>query len=749
MIRNILPAEELAGLARKRRRALEFITVKPDEVPDYEAKGWEFSKKNKKSIRLSRPKAKATLLEDRVWSLLYSMGFTHLSGSGGAQLSVKSKDAEGPANQIDVVAIDEEVALSIECKSALTPRRRSQLQQEIEHLSSARLRFINAIQSGFPVDPKRTTAQVMFLWDVLPSERDRNTAQNQDVVLFDADDLDYYEALVSHLGPATKYQFLAELLAGRRIRGLEIRVPALKASMGKLIYYMFAISPEYLLKISCVARRAGGQRADLGAYQRMIEKRRLKQIAHYISHLGIFPTNIVINLEGDKTAQFDLREQEGSPGGAKYGTLCLRPTYGGAWVIDGQHRLYAYSGHERAATSYLNVIAFEGLPIQKQAQLFVDINHEQKSVKRSLLEELFAILKWGEIDEVERVRAIISRAIAGLSQNPESPLYKRVLFAGEKRTETRCITINSVFSALNKAGMFVLKRNVEYGPLWAGEREKTVERTVAVLSTWLTFIRRHAADWWDLGAAEGGGLAMNDGVAMCIALLRSVFQHLESKGYRLTRLSTDELVSELQPFGDEVGRFLGNLSTRERKDFRDGLRGIQGQTARRRECEEVLQAQFPDFDPPGLAEYQALRKAQTNTQAYELIRRIELKLKNTIIASLQEHHGSGDVWWYEGVPGDIRTKASTRLEQEKGKGERQDHLDLLDYRAIARHNWQLFRPILEFGGKGKEKGTAWIAKLNEVRKIVMHPSKSLPVTWDQLEELRQCERMLFGTGPGS
>ncbi len=239
---------------------------------------------------------------------------------------------------------------------------------------------------------------------------------------------------------------------------------------------------------------------------------------------------------------------------------------------------------------------------------------------------------------------------------------------------------------------------------------------------------------------------MNDGVAMCISLLQySVFQHLESSGLRLTRLTTAEVIEQVQPFGDVVGQFLGRLSAVDRREFRDSLRGIQGQTARRRECEEELHNHFPGFNPSGLAEYLDLRKAQTNTQAYELIHRIELLLKEKIVSSLTLAYGIN--WWYEGVPEDVRTKASTRLEQEKGKGERQDHLDLLDYRAIARANWEVFRPILEYDGRGKEKGTAWIAKLNEVRKGVMHPSKSLPVTWEQLDELKRYElRLSAGAG---
>ena len=139
-------------------------------------------------------------------------------------------------------------------------------------------------------------------------------------------------------------------------------------------------------------------------------------------------------------------------------------------LIDGQHRLFAYSGNRRAATSYLNVVAFQGLGGDMQAKLFVDINHEQKSVKRSLLDELWAELHWNAQDDDKRVRAIISKAIQGLNDDKESPLYGRILLSDAEKNETCCISLSSVLGALDKSGFYLSRprKNVtEHGPLWA------------------------------------------------------------------------------------------------------------------------------------------------------------------------------------------------------------------------------------------------------------------------------------------
>src|SRR4029079_12857526 len=105
--------------------------------------------------------------------------------------------------------------------------------------------------------------------------------------------------------------FLAEVFRGRQISGLELRVPALRSRIGGLTWYTFAIRPDYLLKISYVAHRAKGKAIDLDAYQRMISKSRLKKIAEYISAEGVFPTNIVINVEKERSLLFERGKNEG------------------------------------------------------------------------------------------------------------------------------------------------------------------------------------------------------------------------------------------------------------------------------------------------------------------------------------------------------------------------------------------------------------------------------------------------------
>jgi len=507
MLANLKPIESLSGLARARARDYETRTVNPVLVEKLVAEGWVVDKSNKKSVRLRRPKPHGALLEDRVWTLLHRMQFPILSAEGGAQLVLDPKDPESPSSQIDVVGIDNEVAVAIECKSAENHARRPQFQHELGKHALIRERFAASVRSEYETPQKRQTVLAMFLWNISLSENDRSRAKEANVLIFDEHDLTYYESLTSHIGPAAKYQLLAEMLPGKTVPGLAIRIPAIKTKMGGTNCYTFSISPEYLLKISYVSHRSKGKASDVTTYQRMLNKTRLKSIRRYVTEDGIFPTNIVVNLDKNRL-QFERIHQQssGDLDAGICGWLDIRPAYKSAWIIDGQHRLYAYSGHERAAKSRLAVLAFDGLAPSEQAKMFIDINAKQKSVKRSLLQELYAELHWDSEDPQIRVRAIISKAIQDLDIDPESPLFQRVQTADVGKDEIRCISLTSLYGAIEKTEFFIAKEKhghvVDYGPLWAGDNAATLERTKIILKEWLNTIRVAASDWWDRGAGE-------------------------------------------------------------------------------------------------------------------------------------------------------------------------------------------------------------------------------------------------------
>jgi DNA sulfur modification protein DndB len=743
MIENIFESEELGALARRKSRDQDFHTVRNSDVSECLDQGWEVQRKNKTTTRLVRPKSNDRLLEDRVWSLLYVMGFTHLSGEGSAFLRLNEA-----AHHLGHVGLDPDIAISVRCKSADAPRKDPKFSDFLEAHGVLRERFANAVNAQFPSDHKRVPVLAVFTWNLLLSDREIEKADDQKVVLLNENDLDYYEQLLAHLGPAAKYQFFADLLPGKRIYGLQLALPALEARMGQHTCFSFSITPEALLKIAYVSHRAKGKATSVDTYQRMIKKSRLRKIRRYINENGVFPTNIVLSLEGKRAIRFEKGGQQGGPEGARYGILHLSPTYRSAWIIDGQHRLFAYSGLDRARTSHLNVLAFQNLPASQQAQLFIDINNEQKSVKRSLLQELYAELNWDAEDEDKRIGAIVSKVVQALNDQKDSPLYGRIQLTDDSPSDQRCISLTSIFSALNQPEIFIVKKGIQYGPLWGGDNDRTLKRSIRIIKAWFDWIREGSGGWWDLGRGEGGGLAMNDGVAVCFGVLRVVFQHLYSRGIDPIALDVGELIDVLQPYGEGLGEYFGSLSAEKRQAFRS-LRGNQGRATARRRCEQALHEKFPDFLPAGLEDFLKLEAAQTNERGYAAIQRIETALQRVVIDTLKAEFGDDrdESWWYNGVPEQIRKKAAERLEEAQGKGKKEGYLDLIDFRSIAIKNWGLFGNLLAFGQSGnKEVRTQWIVRLNDMRKVVMHPAKQQILTWDDLADLDRYDKWMQERG---
>ena len=451
--------------------------------------------------------------------------------------------------------------------------------------------------------------------------------------------------------------------------------------------------------------------------------------------------------------QFNIGHQEGDHAGGRFGWLTLEPAYKSAWVIDGQHRLFAYSGHPRASTGYLSVVAFENLPGHIQAKLFVDINHEQKSVKRSLLDELWAELHWDSSDPDKKVRAIISKSVQGLGDDQESPLYNRILLADGEKSEKTCISLSSVLGAIDKTGFYMTSSRrdiVTYGALWGGTSNiVTVKRTQKILSAWFREIAARSKGWWDLGSGEGGGLAMNDGVTVCINVLRSCFEHLERTGLRLVDLTDEELAKKTIVFAEILGDHFGTLSTAERANFR-ALRGGQGQSMGTRLCQEALHVSMPEFNPPGLQDFIQNKKSGTNEEGRKIIERIEQTVQKIVLQILKTEFGeTEDAWWFSGVPKTVRKKVDERVNEMDGKsGGREHNFDLIHYREIAKQNWGLFEQLFGYGTGSKDRKTEWFVEVNGLRNVVMHPSKHQYISVDQVARLKEYDTWIQNTANG-
>src|SRR5580704_17136152 len=116
----LLPRRSIAAQIRKRISPEQLISVQPKQIPPREADGWVVDRRNKKSVRLRKPKPHDIAFEDRVWAAFAKLNFTSLNKDRAFTIRYGSSAEE--ARQVGVFAADDEVVLLIECKSSETVR---------------------------------------------------------------------------------------------------------------------------------------------------------------------------------------------------------------------------------------------------------------------------------------------------------------------------------------------------------------------------------------------------------------------------------------------------------------------------------------------------------------------------------------------------------------------------------------------------------------------------------------------------
>lgn len=732
MLANVKPVEMLQKLAKEKNTGYLTKKVRSTVREETESHGWTFEKAYKNSyILMKKPKPYSIAIRDRIWSILYKMNFLYMSEDDSVQVPPDGRNPSQQIVEIDTVGIDNEVGLGVFLKTSSEERDADeQFRQELNFYANARSSFSTIINQTYRNAEQRfriKPAFVIFACNIRINEADRRFAQEKGIAIFDENDLEYYEELVEHLGTAAKYQFLADILEDADIPALNIVVPAIRLKVRKIVYYSFAIQPEHLLKISYIAHRARGKKADISAYQRMADKERLAEMREYIEKPAIFPTNIVINLR-KKPIFEEMKLQIADSQCGTLGVLKLKNVYKSAWIIDGQHRLYSYSGHPRASDSLLSVLAFEDLPDSMQAEFFIDINSKQKRVQPSFFQELFDQIHRDAPDPEDRIKSLVSQAIEQLNNDHESAFYERIKKSEDKKGPKRCVSWNTIFNSISDAA-FTGKEN---GILYVkGNDDATKERIVYVVKQWFTGIKRDVPSWWNAGSGDGGGLAMNDSIAACFHVLKSVLQHLMESN-NLKALNDQELVKTFLPYAHIVSQHLASLTKDERQRFRLDGRGTQGQTQRSRTLLVAIHKEIPEFLPSTLKEYM---QEQEEGKTQSLLVDIKQILLDMTIITLQNGFGEeGQQWWEDGIPDTIKQAILLKHRNDKGKqGDKERYIDFDDYILIFQKHWSLFKEVLGCNRslRYSESRLALIERIKDIQDLINHNKTATP---EQLNE---------------
>jgi DGQHR domain-containing protein len=455
----------------RRRDMFDHKACHPSEQQQWIADRWQIHREGKSKVQLKRIKPHDSMLEDQAWCLFYRMGYPELNAKR-FRIKYRRRDNSTGEKQIDVFAKDDETVVVAECKSKEARGRRT-LQKDLHETDSLQKALAVAVREHYGAAFKPKFIWLYITKNIIWSEPDVERAAAINVRIITENEMQYFDSFIRHMGPAGRYQFLAEFLEGHQIPGLsDHRIPATRGTLGGRRFYSFVSNPRHLLKIAFVNHQALNHPDGRPAYQRMVSPSRIKEIQKFIQNGGYFPTNILINFT--EPCRFDLLpNKENSDPNTKFGWLYLPNKYKSAWIIDGQHRLYGYSHLAgRELDQPIAVIAFEKMNVKDEAELFVTINQKQKSVQRSVIVSLQADLKIDSSDVKERLGAVASTIAKQINIDPTSPLAHRFSIQGVIANDNQSLTIPELVNGLVRSGLLgrIVHGNHVPGPLSGSDR---------------------------------------------------------------------------------------------------------------------------------------------------------------------------------------------------------------------------------------------------------------------------------------
>jgi DNA sulfur modification protein DndB len=708
---------------------------KPELIKEMLQEGWQQDREYKTTVKLRKLKSPDIQCEDKVWTLCALMGFKVMNKDRSFRIPFDPK--RGLTQQIDVFAKDDETILIVECKST-EKNKLGDFKKDLEATAGQMEGLIKSIRVLFPGQNLRFK-YILATRNYWLGDQDKQRLKNLNGVHLDEESVEYYINLYKHLGAAARYQLLGALFHGQEITGMDNQIPAIKGKMGNLTYYSFSIEPEKLLKISYVLHRSKVNSELMPTYQRLIKKQRLAKVLEFIDEkAGYFPNSIVISLDTEgKELRFDRANTQVSTTITSIGVLHLPKKYRSAYIIDGQHRLYGYSNSNYKSTNAIPVVAFLNLERSEQVRLFMEINENQKSVPKNLRTTLNADLLWSSDSFIDRQRALCSRIALNLGENRQSPLFNMVSIGEDKKTITTDAITRSLLNG-NFIGKASKTKIDVLGTFYRGDLKDAYDKLSSFIFHCLSFIRDSLdSNWFEADSL----ITINKGVYSLIRVQGDIVDHLIAKDFIKPSSSPKEIFAESKRYLTPIINFYATLDEKTSEDLRKKY-GQSGDIEYWRRLQKEIRQAIPDFNPPGLDDYEKKESKEYNEEAYATIRDIEQSLNSRFKQLLMDNFGTG--WFEEGVPPQIQDEAVRLAQQKKREKHRDVHpwhcLRIIDYRTIALRNWQsIFADVVTLPDEqklagGKDAKTLWLDKVGRIRNQNMH---SYSITKEELEFLKK------------
>lgn len=743
----LVDGEELKTEAKRRAKTSIETSVSDKDVPDMLANGWKEKKKGKKKTQLVKDKAIGDAFEDQIWSVFYKMGFAIMNETNNFHLSY-SQSQPDLTKQLDVIAIDEETCIFVECKSASKEGSKQNWQKEITEMGNLFPKLSAEIRKKYP---NRKCKYIFATHNYIVGEMDRKRLVDDDIYYFDDNTVLYYEKLVDYLGSAAKYQLLGSIFAGQKIANMETNIPAIRGFMGGINYYSFLIKPADLLKIGYVLHRtnANNDYEDLlPSYQRLIKKERLNKIREFVNDKGYFPNSLIISIDTKKgkPLQFDLAGKDGGSNSLmQMGILHLPQTYQSAYIIDGQHRLYGYSDSKYAENNSIPVVAFDNLSKEIQLKLFMEINENQKAVSKALRNILEIDIYYDSEDANRKKNALLGMITKRLGEDPKSPLNGRIIIGEDAQTAKCCITIDYVKAALDKTSFFNrYKKNgsvSEEGLFDKDNNDNTIKIVYPFLIKYLSTIQELCPDEWE------SYITKNNAIVAVIRILDDIVnivleQHPEYVS------DMDTLFTECKNFIIELGCVLSTLPAEKRESIRT-LRGEKAKEDAYRTVQMAMHEAYPMFTNSNIEKYYIEKYTNYAVKAQE-----GAEILKSFLMEKTKDAFDGEDWQMKHLGQDHWMELDTRIHKKnlanKAQGifepvDEWKELTFQDYVKIINHSthWSdVYRGVFQTIGVSKTK-IDFVAILKSVGDILDKAKSGKSITLSEYNQVKELSGTLL------
>jgi DGQHR domain-containing protein len=452
--------------------------------------------------------------------------------------------------EVDVAAEFEDLILLVECKTGTSNSVTDQINKITADKGDLQSKFRKITNTDKP-----SLFLIIYSENEL-SEANFKKAKKDKIDIWNEKIFAEYFSIAKQLKERARSLVFSDLLAqkkikwGRKNRSYNCLVT--KGTYKGFDCYNFQMSPSELLKIAYVHRRNYYNSVNTGetevSYQRMINIRKIKNIQKYLEIPGnSFPTPILINF--DKKLEFSPlpeRNAEKRTGNVTPGWLSFPEEYGYAWIIDGQHRLFGYSGLDDIADSHmLNIIAFSEMDQIEQANLFVDINQNQKSIPADYLWDLYTDI-YPEDDSRHKLAWLVKEL------NKSSNFFENQVYIPSTSIKTEKsynLKINNIGVSFKNKISQVYKKLIE----------EDINNYYDILDLYFSTLIESNALLEDWEKGDSGFLCSNNGVGILSYILNNFHKYLVIKGRSTKIISKNQREQDLINFSTSIAKAIEEI----------------------------------------------------------------------------------------------------------------------------------------------------------------------------------------------